>query len=473
MDLFAHKDILHAEAEQTIKVTNPATNEILAYVRKTNAAELETIIKKAQIAQKQWAQTLAEERSDKLMRFYALILENKESLAEIMTKEQGKPLAESLGEILYAASFVKWFAAEARQVCGDIMESKTKAQKIMAIKQPIGVCAAITPWNFPSAMITRKIAPALASGCAILVKSASQTPLSAYALELLAKEAGIPKDVFVVVNGDSNVISDVLCRSEAIRKLSFTGSTKVGAQLYAKCARTIKKLSMELGGNAPFIVFDDANLEEAIEGIMASKFRNSGQTCVCANRIYAQSGIYAQLCEALKQKMQTLKVGNGLDKGTNQGPLINQAAVEKVKEHIADALQKGAKLLSGGREHSLGGTYFEPTLICDVRADMLVAREETFAPLAPIFRFESEEEAIEAANNTEFGLAAYFFTQDYKRQWRVAESLEYGMVGINTGLISNEVAPFGGIKHSGLGREGSKYGIDEYMEIKYLCLNLQ
>lgn len=473
MDLFAHKDILHAEAEQTIKVTNPATNEILAYVRKTNAAELETIIKKAQIAQKQWAQTLAEERSDKLMRFYALILENKESLAEIMTKEQGKPLAESLGEILYAASFVKWFAAEARQVCGDIMESKTKAQKIMAIKQPIGVCAAITPWNFPSAMITRKIAPALASGCAILVKSASQTPLSAYALELLAKEAGIPKDVFVVVNGDSSVISDVLCRSEAIRKLSFTGSTKVGAQLYAKCARTIKKLSMELGGNAPFIVFDDANLEEAIEGIMASKFRNSGQTCVCANRIYAQSGIYAQLCEALKQKMQTLKVGNGLDKGTNQGPLINQAAVEKVKEHIADALQKGAKLLSGGREHSLGGTYFEPTLICDVRADMLVAREETFAPLAPIFRFESEEEAIEAANNTEFGLAAYFFTQDYKRQWRVAESLEYGMVGINTGLISNEVAPFGGIKHSGLGREGSKYGIDEYMEIKYLCLNLQ
>lgn len=473
MDLFAHKDILHVEAEQTIKVTNPATNEILAYVRKINAAELETIIKKAQIAQKQWAQTLAEERSDKLMRFYALILENKESLAEIMTKEQGKPLAESLGEILYAASFMKWFAAEARQVCGDIMESKTKAQKIMAIKQPIGVCAAITPWNFPSAMITRKIAPALASGCAILVKSASQTPLSAYALELLAKEAGIPKDVFVVVNGDSNVISDVLCRSEAIRKLSFTGSTKVGAQLYAKCARTIKKLSMELGGNAPFIVFDDANLEEAIEGIMASKFRNSGQTCVCANRIYAQSGIYAQLCEALKQKMQTLKVGNGLDKGTNQGPLINQAAVEKVKEHIADALQKGAKLLSGGREHSLGGTYFEPTLICDVCADMLVAREETFAPLAPIFRFESEEEAIEAANNTEFGLAAYFFTQDYKRQWRVAESLEYGMVGINTGLISNEVAPFGGIKHSGLGREGSKYGIDEYMEIKYLCLNLQ
>ena len=434
---------------------------------------LETIIQKAQTAQKQWAQTLAEERSDKLMRFYTLMLENKESLAEIMTKEQGKPLAESLGEIVYAASFIKWFAAEARQICGDVMESKTKAQKLITIKQPIGVCAAITPWNFPSAMITRKIAPALASGCAMIVKSASQTPLSAYALELLAREAGIPEDVFVVVNGDSNVIGDVLCASEVIRKLSFTGSTQVGAQLYVKCAKTIKKLSMELGGNAPFIVFDDANLEEAIAGVMASKFRNSGQTCVCANRIYVQNGIYPRFCDLLQQKMQMLRVGNGLEKGVNQGPLINQAAVEKVKEHIADALQKGAKLLSGGKAHSLGGTYFEPTLICGVRSDMLVAKEETFAPLAPIFKFETEEEAIELANDTEFGLAAYFFTQDYKRQWRVAESLEYGMVGINTGLISNEVAPFGGVKHSGLGREGSKYGIDEYMELKYLCLNLQ
>ena len=462
MDLFTHKDILRTEVENTIKVTNPATNEILAYVKKTDATMLETIIQKAQTAQKQWAQTLAEERSDKLMRFYTLMLENKESLAEIMTKEQGKPLAESLGEIVYAASFIKWFAAEARQICGDVMESKTKAQKLITIKQPIGVCAAITPWNFPSAMITRKIAPPLASGCAMIVKSASQTPLSAYALELLAREAGIPEDVFVVVNGDSNVIGDVLCASEVIRKLSFTGSTQVGAQLYVKCAKTIKKLSMELGGNAPFIVFDDANLEEAIAGVMASKFRNSGQTCVCANRIYVQNGIYPRFCDLLQQKMQMLRVGNGLEKGVNQGPLINQAAVEKVKEHIADALQKGAKLLSGGKAHSLG-----------VRSDMLVAKEETFAPLAPIFKFETEEEAIELANDTEFGLAAYFFTQDYKRQWRVAESLEYGMVGINTGLISNEVAPFGGVKHSGLGREGSKYGIDEYMELKYLCLNLQ
>ena len=473
MDLFTHKDILRTEVENTIKVTNPATNEILAYVKKTDATMLETIIQKAQTAQKQWAQTLAEERSDKLMRFYTLMLENKESLAEIMTKEQGKPLAESLGEIVYAASFIKWFAAEARQICGDVMESKTKAQKLITIKQPIGVCAAITPWNFPSTMITRKIAPALASGCAMIVKSASQTPLSAYALELLAREAGIPEDVFVVVNGDSNVIGDVLCASEVIRKLSFTGSTQVGAQLYVKCAKTIKKLSMELGGNAPFIVFDDANLEEAIAGVMASKFRNSGQTCVCANRIYVQNGIYPRFCDLLQQKMQMLRVGNGLEKGVNQGPLINQAAVEKVKEHIADALKKGAKLLSGGKAHSLGGTYFEPTLICGVRSDMLVAKEETFAPLAPIFKFDTEEEAINLANDTEFGLAAYFFTQDYKRQWRVAESLEYGMVGINTGLISNEVAPFGGVKHSGLGREGSKYGIDEYMELKYLCLNLQ
>ena len=358
MDLFTHKDILRTEVENTIKVTNPATNEILAYVKKTDATMLETIIQKAQIAQKQWAQTLAEERSDKLMRFYTLMLENKESLAEIMTKEQGKPLAESLGEIVYAASFIKWFAAEARQICGDVMESKTKAQKLITIKQPIGVCAAITPWNFPSAMITRKIAPALASGCAMIVKSASQTPLSAYALELLAREAGIPEDVFVVVNGDSNVIGDVLCASEVIRKLSFTGSTQVGAQLYVKCAKTIKKLSMELGGNAPFIVFDDANLEEAIAGVMASKFRNSGQTCVCANRIYVQNGIYPRFCDLLQQKMQTLRVGNGLEKGINQGPLINQAAVEKVKEHISDALQKGAKLLSGGKAISLGGTYF-------------------------------------------------------------------------------------------------------------------
>ncbi|WP_299546495.1 NAD-dependent succinate-semialdehyde dehydrogenase [uncultured Helicobacter sp.] len=473
MDLFQHSDVFKEKLKHTIEVRNPATQEILAYVRKTDENLLQEIIYQASKAQREWANTLAEDRADRLMRFYDLILEHKNALAEIMTKEQGKPLNEAQGEIVYAASFIKWFAEEARHICGDIMESKTQGQKLMTIKQPIGVCAAITPWNFPSAMITRKIAPALASGCAIIVKSASLTPLSAYALELLAREAGIPKEVFVVVNGDSRAISDVLCKNDKIRKLSFTGSTEVGAQLYAKCAKSIKKLSMELGGNAPFIVFNDANLKEAVEGIMASKFRNSGQTCVCANRIYAQSGIYFELCAELQKAMQELKVGNGLEYGVNQGPLINQNSLNKVKEHIADALAKGAKLLSGGKEHRLGGTYFEPTLICDVESNMLVAKEETFGPLAPIFKFESEEEVIARANDTEFGLAAYFFTQDYKRQWRVAEALEYGMVGINTGLISNEVAPFGGVKHSGLGREGSKYGLEEYMEIKYLCLSLK
>ncbi len=473
MDLFAHKDISKDKIENALEVRNPATNEILAYVKKTGESELQNVIQQAVCTQKQWSQTLAEERSDKLMRFYQLMVENQTSLAEIMTKEQGKPLAEAKGEILYAASFIKWFAAEARAVCGDIIEPKAHGQRILTIKQPIGVCAAITPWNFPSAMIARKIAPALASGCAIIVKSASQTPLSAYALEILAKEAGIPEGVFVVINGDSNLISDVLCKSQEIRKLSFTGSTQVGSLLYQKCAPTIKKLSMELGGNAPLIVFDDADLEEALEGIMASKFRNSGQTCVCANRIYVQSGIYERLVEALRQKIQTLRVGNGLEQGVNQGPLINQAAVLKVKEHIEDALKHGARLLCGGKTHALGGTYFEPTLLCDVTPNMLVAREETFGPLAPIFCFNTEEEVIRLSNDTEFGLAAYLFTQDYKKQWRVAEALEYGMVGINTGLISNEVAPFGGVKLSGLGREGSKYGIEEYMEIKYLCLNLK
>lgn len=473
MDLFEHSDILSVKTENTIGVRNPATQEILAYIKKKDKKALEEIIYKASKAQKDWASTLAEERADCLMCFYHLILSHKNTLAEIMTKEQGKPLCEAEGEIIYAASFIKWFAEESRHICGDIMESKIKDQRLMTIKQPIGVCAAITPWNFPSAMITRKIAPALASGCAIVVKSSSLTPLSAYALELLARKAGIPKDIFVVVNGDSKEISDVLCESEIVRKLSFTGSTEVGAQLYAKCARSIKKLSMELGGNAPFIVFNDANLEESVQGIMSSKFRNSGQTCVCANRIYVQSGIYEKLCEELKKSMQKLRVGNGLEIGINQGPLINQNALDKIKRHIDDALNKGAKLLSGGKEHSLGGTYFEPTLICDVNSSMLVAKEETFGPLASIFKFESEEEVIAMANDTEYGLAAYFFTQDYKRQWRVAEALEYGMVGINTGLISNEIAPFGGIKHSGLGREGSKYGLEEYMELKYLCLNLK
>lgn len=472
MDLFNHSHIFKNKQEDSFEVINPANGEILAYIKNTHKQDLQNLIQKAKIAQKQWADMLAEERCDRLHKFYLLILQSKDFLAQIMTKEQGKPLAQAKAEITYAASFVKWFAAEARRVDGDILNPKIKGQKLLTLKQSIGVCAAITPWNFPSSMITRKIAPALASGCAIIVKPASQTPLSAYALEILAKEAGILEDCFIVVNGDSTEISDVLCQSDNIRKLSFTGSTEVGKLLYHKCASTIKKLSLELGGNAPLIVFNDANLEEAINGIMDSKFRNSGQTCVCANRIYIQSGIYDKICQALIDKISTLKVGNGLEDGVNQGPLIDKKALLKVKEHINDALQKGAKLLVGGDNHPLGGNFFQPTLLKDVTQQMRVAKEETFGPLAPLFKFETEEEVIFNANDTEFGLAAYFFTQDYKRQWRVAESLEYGMVGINTGLISNEIAPFGGIKQSGLGREGSKYGIEEYLEIKYLCLNL-
>ncbi|AWI34773.1 NAD-dependent succinate-semialdehyde dehydrogenase [Helicobacter apodemus] len=472
MDLFNHPHIFKDKQKDSFEVVNPANGEILAYIKNTHKQDLQNLIQKAKIAQKQWADMLAEERCDRLYTFYSLILQSKDFLAEIMTKEQGKPIAQAKAEITYAASFVKWFAAEARRVDGDILSPKIKGQKLLILKQPIGVCAAITPWNFPSSMITRKIAPALASGCAIIVKPASKTPLSAYALAILAKEAGILEDCFIVVNGDSTEISDVLCQSNDIRKLSFTGSTEVGKLLYQKCASSIKKLSLELGGNAPFIVFNDANLEDAINGIMDSKFRNSGQTCVCANRIYIQSGIYDKICQALIDKIPTLKVGDGLEDGVNQGPLIDKKALLKVKEHINDALQKGAKLLVGGSNHHLGGNFFQPTLLKDVTQQMKVAKEETFGPLAPIFKFESEEEVIFNANDTEFGLAAYFFTQDYKRQWRVAESLEYGMVGINTGLISNEIAPFGGIKQSGLGREGSKYGIEEYLEIKYLCLNL-
>lgn len=472
LDIFTHSDISQNPQNDFFPVDNPVNGEILAYVKKTSKDTLEQIIQKAQIAQKQWQNTLAEERSDKLYKMSHLMLENQEFLANLMTKEQGKPLAESRGEIVYAASFLKWFAFEARRVDGDILQSKNLKQKLLVLKQPIGVCAAITPWNFPSAMITRKIAPALACGCAMIVKSASATPLSAYALEILAQKAGIPDGLFRVVNGDSNEISNVLCQDERIKKLSFTGSTQVGIELYQKCASSIKKLSLELGGNAPLIVFDDANLSKAIEGIMLSKFRNSGQTCVCANRIYVQRGIYEKLCEKLCEAITSLKVGDGLQEGINQGPLINQKAVLKVQEHIEDALNQGAKLLSGGKKHSLGGNFFEPTLLGNVTQNMLVAKEETFGPLAPIFVFDEEEEVIQKANDTEFGLASYFFTEDYARQWRVSEALEYGMVGVNTGLISNEVAPFGGVKLSGLGREGSKYGISEYLELKYLCLNL-
>lgn len=448
--LLNHENISFTAINDSIKVTNPATKEILAYVKKSDEAS--DIIKNANLAFKSWSVALASFRSDILMKWYELVIQNRVNLARLMTLEQGKSLNEASGEIAYAASFIKWFAAQTLRNDGDILTSVKKDEKLLIVKQPIGVCAAITPWNFPAAMITRKAAPALGAGCAMIVKPASQTPLSTYALASLAYAAGIPKDLFVIISGDAGVISTAFADSKIIRKISFTGSTEVGIKIYEKSAKTIKKLSLELGGNAPFIVFDDADLDKAVDGVMASKFRNSGQTCVCANRIYAQSGIYDEFCAKLNIAIKSLKLRNGLENGVNQGPLIDENALKKVEEHINDALKKGAKCLSGGKRSSLGGTFFEPTLLSDATKDMLVAREETFGPLCPVFKFKSDDEVIEAANDTDFGLASYIFTNDPKRQWKVSESLEYGMVGVNTGLISNEVAPFGGVKFSGLGR---------------------
>ncbi|WP_107859770.1 NAD-dependent succinate-semialdehyde dehydrogenase [Neisseria cinerea] len=470
--LIAHPDISLSPVSDGIKVDNPATGETLAFVRTTRSDGLKLLIQKAAAAQKLWAAKTALERADVLWCWYFLIKENKEALARLMTMEQGKSLTESRGEIDYAASFVRWFAEEARRIDGDVLTSVKASQKLVVLKQPVGVTAAITPWNFPSAMIARKAAPALAVGCAIIVKPASLTPLSAYALAVLAYEAGVPQDLLPVVSGSASEISHEFATNPTVRKISFTGSTEVGAKIFADSAADIKKLSLELGGNAPFIVFDDADLDKAVEGALASKFRNSGQTCVCTNRVYAQSGIYDAFCRKLSEKVAALKLGNGLEDGVNQGPLIEGKAVEKVEQHIADALSKGAVCLTGGKRSALGGTFFEPTVLSGVTAQMAVAREETFGPLCPVFRFDTEAEVIEAANNTEYGLAAYLFTADTARQWRVGEALEYGMVGINTGLISNEVAPFGGVKRSGLGREGSKYGADEYLELKYLCIDV-
>lgn len=470
--LIKHPDISLSPISDGIGVDNPATGEILAYVRKTDSDKLKNLIQKAAAAQKLWAAKTALERADVLWRWYFLIKENKEALARLMTMEQGKGLTEARGEIDYAASFVRWFAEEARRIDGDVLTSVKASQKLVVLKQPVGVTAAITPWNFPSAMIARKAAPALAVGCAMIVKPASLTPLSAYALAVLAYEAGVPQDLLPVVSGSASEIGREFATNPIIRKISFTGSTEVGAKIFADSAADIKKLSLELGGNAPFIVFDDADLDKAVEGTLASKFRNSGQTCVCTNRVYAQSGIYEEFCRKLSEKAAALKLGNGLEDGVNQGPLIEEKAVEKVEQHIADALSKGAVCLTGGKRSALGGTFFEPTVLSGVTAQMAVAREETFGPLCPVFRFETEAEVIEAANNTEYGLAAYLFTADTARQWRVGEALEYGMVGINTGLISNEAAPFGGVKRSGLGREGSKYGADEYLELKYLCMDV-
>lgn len=455
-----------------IEVNNPATGETLAYVKRTSAAELDGMIARAAEAQKAWAAKTALERADVLWAWYREILAQKETLARLMTMEQGKCLAEARGEIDYAASFVRWFAEEARRVDGEILQSVKPGQKLLVLKQAVGVCAAVTPWNFPAAMITRKAAPALAAGCAMLVKPASQTPLSAYALAVLAYRVGVPQDLFGVVCGNAAEIGRVFAEHPTVRKISFTGSTEIGAELFRQSAPNIKKLSLELGGNAPFIVFDDADLDKAADGLMASKFRNSGQTCVCTNRVYVQRGVYEAFAAKAAERAGRLTVGNGLDEGVQQGPLIDEKAVAKVEEHIADALAKGAVCLSGGRRSRLGGTFFEPTVLGGVTAEMKVAVEETFGPLCPLFVFDSEEEAVRSANDTEFGLAAYVFTADAARQWRMGEALEYGMVGINTGLISNEVAPFGGIKSSGLGREGSKYGIEEYLEIKYLCMDL-
>lgn len=459
-----------ADDRETLGVRNPSSDAILGTVPRLGAAETRRAIEAANAAWPEWRARTGKERAALLRKWYELMLANQDDLAAVLTAEQGKPLAESRGEILYGASFIEWFAEEAKRVYGDTIPQPTPGRRIVVIKQPVGVVAAITPWNFPNAMITRKVGPALAAGCTVVVKPASQTPYSALALAELAHRAGIPKGVFNVVTGSAKAIGGELTANSLVRKLSFTGSTEIGRELMAQCAETIKKLSLELGGNAPFIVFDDADLDAAVAGAIASKYRNTGQTCVCTNRLLVQDGVYDKFAGKLVEAVSRLKVADGFEEGAQQGPLIDRAAVEKVESHVQDAARKGARVLLGGKRHALGGTFFEPTVLADVTSDMAVAREETFGPVAPLFRFKTEDEAIQMANATEFGLASYFYSRDIGRVWRVAEALEYGMVGINEGLISTEVAPFGGVKQSGLGREGSKYGIDEYLEVKYMCM---
>ncbi|MGF7243391.1 succinate-semialdehyde dehydrogenase/glutarate-semialdehyde dehydrogenase [Pseudomonas oryzihabitans] len=463
---------IDADSGATVKVDNPATGETLGTIPKLGRAETKRAIDAANRALPAWRALTAKERSAKLRRWYELMIENQDDLGRLMTLEQGKPLAEAKGEIAYAASFIEWFAEEAKRIYGDTIPGHQADKRILVIKQPIGVTAAITPWNFPTAMITRKAGPALAAGCTMVIKPASQTPYSALALVELAERAGIPKGVLSVVTGSAAEIGAELTESPIVRKISFTGSTEIGAKLMEQSAPTIKKLSLELGGNAPFIVFDDADLDKAVEGAIASKYRNAGQTCVCVNRLYIQDGVYDAFAEKFKAAVAKLKVGNGLEEGVTIGPLIDAKAAAKVKEHIDDAVSQGARVIAGGKAHANGGSYFEPTILADVPRSAKVSKEETFGPLAPLFRFKDEAEVIELANDTEFGLASYFYARDLSRVFRVAEALEYGMVGINTGLISNEVAPFGGVKASGLGREGSKYGIEDYLEIKYLCLGI-
>jgi succinate-semialdehyde dehydrogenase/glutarate-semialdehyde dehydrogenase len=453
-----------------ITVHNPATGEQIGTVPRMGAQETRRAIEAASAAWPAWRKKSAKERGAILRQWNDLMLENADDLALIMTAEQGKPLAESKGEIGYAAAFLEWFAEEGKRVAGDTLASPWPDRRIVVTKEPVGVCAAITPWNFPAAMITRKAGPALAAGCPMVVKPAELTPFSALALAVLAERAGVPKGVFSVVTGDSRAIGGEMTSNPAVRKLSFTGSTAVGRLLMEQCAGTVKKLSLELGGNAAFVVFDDADIDAAVEGAIASKYRNAGQTCVCANRLYVQDGVYEQFAEKLVAAVAKLKVGNGAEAGVNQGPLIEEKAVQKVEQHIADALSKGARLVTGGHRHELGHGFFQPTVLADVTAKMLVAREETFGPLAPLFRFKTEEEVIALVNDTEFGLASYFYSRDIGRVWRVAEAIETGMVGVNTGLISTEVAPFGGVKQSGLGREGSRYGMDEYLVVKYICM---
>lgn len=461
-----------ANNQSKVDISNPATFEVIGSVPVMGADETKAAIDAAEAALPAWRALTAKERSNKLTRWFELVLAHQDDLALLMTTEQGKPLSEAKGEVAYAASFIEWFSEEAKRIYGETIPGHQADKRLMVIKQSVGVTAAITPWNFPAAMITRKAAPALAAGCTMVVKPAPQTPFTALALAELAERAGIPTGVFNVVTGDAIAIGNELCANPVVRKLSFTGSTPVGIKLMQQCAPTLKKMSLELGGNAPFIVFDDADIDAAVEGAMIAKYRNAGQTCVCANRIYVQDSIYDVFAAKLAAAVAQLKVGVGTEPGVTTGPLINADAVAKVQSHLDDALSKGAKLLTGGKLASIGGHFFEPTIITDVDKTMLVAKEETFGPLAPLFKFANVDDVIEQANDTEFGLAAYFYGRDISLVWKVAEALEYGMVGVNTGLVSTEVAPFGGIKSSGLGREGSKFGIEEYIEMKYICMSV-
>ncbi len=474
-DSYINGQWVNAKSGNTFSVNNPATGEIIAQVANLSTTDAELAIQSAENAFESWKNKTGKERASIMRNWFDLIIANTSDLATLMTLEQGKPLIEAAGEVAYGASFIEWFAEEAKRVTGSIPSTTWSDKRLIVLKQPIGVCVAITPWNFPIAMITRKIAPAMAAGCTIVIKPAELTPLSALALAELASRAGVPDGVINILTADADqsiAIGKVLCSSPTVRHLSFTGSTEVGRILMSQCAPTVKKLALELGGHAPFIVFEDADIDAAVSGAVASKYRNSGQTCVCANRFYVHKNVQDVFVEKFAQAIQKIKVGNGMEAGSTQGPLIEMAALEKVEKHVADALAKGAKLVTGGKRSSLGGTFYEPTILANVSNDMLITYEETFGPVAPIIAFENDEDVVKLANNSQYGLASYFYSRDIGRIWKVAEALEYGIVGVNTGIISNEVAPFGGIKQSGMGREGSAYGMDEYLELKYVCLGL-